>query len=50
MALFDKGGLLRGRAGSRARRYLREFFEVLSDPARFEQEIVAACTGGGSGG
>ena len=49
MALFGKDGLLRGRAGSRARRYVAEFFEVLSDPARFEKEIVAACTGGGSG-
>lgn len=46
LALFDDSTLLGRRSRSKSLRYLGEFFEVLSEPERFEREIVSACIGG----
>ncbi len=46
LGLFGDRKAIGTRTRVRAQRYLRTFFEVLSDPERFERDVVAACVGG----
>ena len=50
LAVFGDRKALGNRTRAKTQRYLRAFFDVVSDPESFERDVVGACIGGAPAG